>query len=111
MRNMILGIGLMGSAALLSSCVTGTSTYSTQTTYVPEYNGYTVGYGYNNGYLGNGYYGGYGGWASSYYAPGYRYGGWSRGYSQGASRYYSNTYIGRGGYAGHGAYAGHGGRR
>lgn len=80
MKKLMLVIATFFSAALLSNCAitTGPTGYVENNTGYP---GYTVGYIYGTGNddIGDGTYVGYGGWASSYYAPGYRNG--ARGYS------------------------------
>lgn len=84
MKKLILVPSIVFSAALFSSCTITTSPSVPATGYT-EYNtgytGYTVNYAYGAGNddIGDGTYVGYGGWASSFYAPGYRYG--YRGYS------------------------------
>ena len=69
---------ILASTALFSSCAVNTTTdfYTPPYAEYSNYQGYTVVYGYDNGddafgHLGS--YRGYGGWDSSYYAPGYRH--------------------------------------
>lgn len=86
MKKLILVPSIVFSAVLLSNCtITTAPTVSNAgyTEYNTGYSGYTVGYMYGAGNddIGDGTYLGYGGWASSFYAPGYRYGYWPRGYS------------------------------
>ena len=99
MKKFILAIGVISTATLLSSCTV------TSAPYTPAYNGYTVGYGYDDGVgsYGTGTYGydsyvGYGGWASNYYSPGYRYNTTPRTYYYGGRGIYRSGvgYAGRG---------------
>lgn len=96
MKKLVLALGLVTSATMLSSCTITTSPNS------PTYNGYTVGYGYDDGVgpygvetVGYDNYVGYGGWASSYYSPGYRANYVPRPY------YYNSRGIYRSGYSGY----------
>lgn len=78
MKKFILAVHISFLAILLSNCTVTTASAPTTsyTDYNTGYTGYTVNYGYGDGndYMGEGTYVGYGGWASSFYAPGYRYG-------------------------------------
>jgi hypothetical protein len=77
MKQYILVLPIMVLALLLVGCTitTGSTGF---TDYNTGYTGYTVGYGsYGSSDEvadRSGTYVGYGGWASSFYAPGYRYG-------------------------------------
>lgn len=75
MKIRIRFLGIMLSTALLSNC-TITTAPTGYTDFNTGYTGYTVGYSYGTGNddIGDGTYMGYGGWASSFFAPGYRYG-------------------------------------
>lgn len=101
MKKIILALGIISSATLLASCTVSSSPYT------PVSDGYTVGYGYDDGAgafgvgdSGYNSYVGYGGWTSSFYSPGYRY--------NNVSYYYNNRGIYRSGYTG---YVGRGWRR
>lgn len=81
MKKLILSFPIFFLASLLSNCTLTTGPGPTPyTEYNTGYSGYTVGYMYGAGNddIGDGTYLGYGGWASSFYSPGYRNG--PRGY-------------------------------
>ena len=73
MKQLVLALSVISSASLLCSCTISSGPYNGTTGYA-NYTGYTVNYGYagRDDDSGVGTYRGYGGWASSYYAPGYR---------------------------------------
>ena len=74
MKQLFLAWSVIVSTSLLSSCTISSGPYNGTTGYA-NYTGYTVGYGYADRDDDNaGTYRGYGGWASSYYAPGYQSG-------------------------------------
>ena len=76
MKKLLLALSVIFSVVVLSGCATGGPTTPPQgrTIGYSNYPGYTVGYGYSDrdDDTGVGTYRGYGGWASSYYDPGYR---------------------------------------
>ncbi len=88
MKKRMLAPSILCSVVLLSNCTITTAPPVSNAGYYTEYNtgysGYTVGYTYGAGNddIGDGTYLGYGGWASSFYAPGYRYGYWPLAYSR-----------------------------
>lgn len=75
MKKIIIVFSIGFSVMLLGGC-TITTAPTGFTDYNTGYTGYTVNYGYGDGNdnMGDGTYVGYGGWASTFYAPGYRYG-------------------------------------
>lgn len=75
MKQLVLALSVISSVSMISSCTISSGPYNGTTGYA-NYTGYTVNYGYagRDDNSGVGTYRGYGGWASSYYAPGYREG-------------------------------------
>ena len=73
MKNKSLIFSLIIPVTMLASCAVTTAP-PTASPYTDNtgYKGYTVDYGYDNGSDVAGTYRGYGGWASTYYAPGFR---------------------------------------